>query len=102
MKLEPFLTSIVLLGLNRTPVARSEYSWAEPEDSPLIAFTDEAEGVASYVMRNADPCPCDRPVLAHEPEEYSHVTACAEVALVTAAASKITKIKSAFKIFQQL
>src|ERR1700688_580557 len=51
-------------------------------------------------MRNVDPCPCDKAVLAHEPEEYSQLTACAEAALVITAASKTTKIKSAFRIFQ--
>jgi hypothetical protein len=51
-------------------------------------------------MRNVDPCPCDNAVLAHEPEEYSQVTARAEAALVIVAASKVTKIKSVFQIFQ--
>jgi hypothetical protein len=52
-------------------------------------------------MRNVDPCPCDNALLAHEPEEYWHVIAAAEVALVSIAASKITKTESAFQIFQQ-
>jgi hypothetical protein len=101
VKPEPFLTSIIPSGLNRTPVARSVYASAEEEDSPLMAFTEEAEGVASKAMRNVDPCRCDSAVLAHEPEEYAHEAASAEAALVATAASKITKIKSVFQIFQQ-
>ena len=51
-------------------------------------------------MRNVDPSLCDNAVFAHEPEEYAHETARAEAALVITAASKITKTKSAFQIFQ--
>jgi hypothetical protein len=40
--------------------------------------------------------------LAHEPEEYAHVTASTEAALLINAASKIKKIKSAFQILQSL
>ena|ERR1700730_4476480 len=51
-------------------------------------------------MRKVDPCPCARAVLAHDPEEYAQATAFAGAALVIAAASKITKTKTAFQIFQ--
>src|SRR6202162_2761963 len=51
-------------------------------------------------MRKVEPCPCAKAASAQEPEEYTQLAACAEAALVIAAASKITKIKSAFKIFQ--
>jgi hypothetical protein len=39
-------------------------------------------------------------VLAHEPEEYTQLAPRAEAALLIAAASKTTKIKSFFQIFQ--
>jgi hypothetical protein len=53
-------------------------------------------------MRNVDPCPCANAVLAHEPDEYAQLTARADAALSITAANKITKIKSAFQIFQSL
>src|SRR3984957_7425068 len=51
-------------------------------------------------MRKVDACPCDKAALAHEPEEYTQLEACAEAALLIAAASNTTKIKSVFQIFQ--
>jgi hypothetical protein len=98
---EPFLRSIIPLGLNRTPVARLVYCCAEPEDNPAIAFTGEAEGVPSNVIRNVDPCACDKAAFAHEPEEYSQLAAVVERTFVSAAISKIAKTKSTFQIFKQ-